>query len=94
MDGSLTAAISTLVLEDWTSRGALLPQRARVRYRMAVDRLRDAAGLEDWELELDVGEAERRPRGREEGERRRRAREDSERLLWAVRWEVARGSVG
>jgi hypothetical protein len=35
-------------------------------------------------LELELGEAERRPRGREEGERRRRAREDPERCLRAA----------
>ena len=66
--GSMTA------LEAGTSRGALLPRRARPRYRLAVGLLRDAAGPGDaLELELDLGEAER--------------------LLWAVRWEVARGSV-
>jgi hypothetical protein len=61
---------------------------------MAVDQLREATGRdpveEAIEVELELGEAERRPRRREEGERRRRAREDSEKLLCAVRMEYSR----
>lgn len=50
--GSMTA------LEAETSRGALLPRRARARYRLAVGLLRDAAGPGDaLELELNLEEA-------------------------------------